>query len=91
MKRTDIKILIEAMHILSEGIQSEDGEANAAIAEAADRLQEQDYFIKRLLDVGDQLCVCADQFGYTSTDDPKWISRAEKAAYSWTKIKESKP
>ena len=91
MKRTDIKTLIEAMRIISEGIQSEGGVANAAIAEAADRLQEQDYFIKRLLDVGDELCVFADQFGYTSTDYPKWISRADKAAYSWNKLKESKP
>jgi len=91
MKRTDIKTLIEAMRIISEGIQSEGGVANAAIAEAADRLQEQDYFIKRLLDVGDELCVCADQFGYTSAEEPRWISRADKAVYSWNKIKESKP
>jgi len=53
MKRTDIKILIEAMRILSEGIQSEDGVANAAIAEAGQRLQEQDDYIKRLENEGD--------------------------------------
>lgn len=52
MKRTDIKILIEAMRILSEGIQSEDGVANAAIAEAGQRLQEQDDYIKRLENYG---------------------------------------
>jgi hypothetical protein len=91
MKRTDIKTLIEAMRILSEGIQSEDGVANAAIAEAADRLQEQDYFIKQLLNAGDELCACADQFGYTYTDDMEWIRRAYKAAFSWNKLKESKP
>jgi len=50
MKRTDIKILIEAMRILSEGIQSEDGVANAAIAEAGQRLQEQSNYIKLLED-----------------------------------------
>lgn len=48
MKRTDIKTLIEAMRIISEGIQSEDGVANAAIAEAADRLQEQNDYIEKL-------------------------------------------
>ena len=53
MKRTDIKILIEAMRILSEGIQSEDGVANAAIAEAGQRLQEQDDYINRLENEGD--------------------------------------
>ena len=53
MKRTDIKILIEAMRILSEGIQSEDGVANAAIAEAGQRLHEQDDYIKRLENEGD--------------------------------------
>jgi len=53
MKRTDIKILIEAMRILSEGIQSEDGVANAAIAEAGQRLQEQNDYIKRLENEGD--------------------------------------
>ena len=53
MKRTDIKTLIEAMRILSEGIQSEDGVANAAIAEAGLRLQEQNDYIKRLENEGD--------------------------------------
>lgn len=32
--------LIKALHILSEDIQSQDGVANAAIAEAAHRLEE---------------------------------------------------
>lgn len=53
MKRTDIKISIEAMRILSEGIQSEDGVANAAIAEAGQRLQEQDDYINELENEGD--------------------------------------
>jgi hypothetical protein len=38
--RTDTTILIKALRILSNDIQSEDGVANAAIAEAADRLEE---------------------------------------------------
>ena len=53
MKRTDIKILIEAMRILSEGIQSEDGVANAAISEAGQRLQEQNDYIEKLENEGD--------------------------------------
>ena len=38
--RTRTPILIAAMRLLSKEIQSEDGVANAAIAEAADRLEE---------------------------------------------------
>ncbi len=38
--KTDTKTLIEAMRILSCEIQSGDGVANAAIAEAANRLEE---------------------------------------------------
>ena len=40
MKRSSTKTLIKAMQILSKDIQSEDQVANAAISEAADRLQE---------------------------------------------------
>jgi ABC-type transporter Mla subunit MlaD len=40
-KRTDTATLIQAMRILARDIQSDDGVANAAIAEAADRLEEQ--------------------------------------------------
>lgn len=38
--KTDIKTLVSSLRILSRDIQSEDGVANAAIAEAADRLEE---------------------------------------------------
>jgi len=38
---TETKTIIEALRILARDIQSEDGVANAAIAEAADRLQKQ--------------------------------------------------
>ena len=40
MRRTDTETLIAAMRILSRDIRSGDGVANAAIAEAADRLDE---------------------------------------------------
>ena len=46
--RTQIEILVKAMHILANDIQSDDGVANAAIYEAAKRLEEQNQRIKRL-------------------------------------------
>ena len=39
--KTDTKTLIDALRILARDIDSEDGVANAAIAEAADRLEKQ--------------------------------------------------
>ena len=38
--KTDDYILIEALNILSKDIQSQDGVANACIAEAANRMKE---------------------------------------------------
>jgi hypothetical protein len=38
--RTDNDILISALRILADDIQSEDGVANACISEAADRIEE---------------------------------------------------
>ncbi len=46
--RTPIEILVKAMHILANDIQSDDGVANAAIYEAAQRLEEQNQRIKRM-------------------------------------------
>ena len=46
--RTSTETLIAAMHILSQDIQSEDGVANAAVAEAAERLAEQHMRIAQL-------------------------------------------
>lgn len=40
--KTETKVLIQALRILARDIQSGDGVANAAIAEAADRLEEMD-------------------------------------------------
>ncbi len=46
--RTSTETLIAAMRILSQDIQSEDGAANAAVAEAAERLAEQHMRIAQL-------------------------------------------
>lgn len=46
--RTDTETLIKAGHILARDIQSDDGVANAAIAEMADRLAELQAEVDRL-------------------------------------------
>ena len=46
--RISTETLIAAMHILATEIQSDDGAANAAIAEAAQRLAEQHMRIAQL-------------------------------------------
>ena len=46
--RTSTETLIAAMHILAKEIQSEDGAANAAVAEAGERLAEQHMRITQL-------------------------------------------
>lgn len=73
--QTHIDTLIKALRILSKDIQSEDGVANACIAEAAQRLEEQQEHIKRLEKAGDRMshsCVTID-------------------ADLWRKAKEAKP
>ena len=40
MKRTETATIISALRVLAVDIQSEDGVANSAIAEAADRMEE---------------------------------------------------
>ena len=45
---TETKVLHDALRVLARDIVSEDGAANVAIAEAADRLSEQATEIERL-------------------------------------------
>ena len=47
--QTSTKTLVSVLRILAQDIQSDDGVANAAIAEAADRLEFQDIQIRNLL------------------------------------------
>ena len=49
--------LINALRVLDSEIQSEDGVANAVVAEAATRLEEQQERIKRLEEVGDEVVI----------------------------------
>jgi predicted enzyme involved in methoxymalonyl-ACP biosynthesis len=90
MKRTDIKTLIEAMRIISEGIQSEDGVANAAIAEAGQRLKEQDDYINELEKAGGALSVCSDNLSCVSDSETLYLD-TQKTIEAWNKLKESKP
>ena len=53
--RTSTETLIAAMRILSQDIQSEDGVANAAVAEAAERLAEQHMRITQLEQENDDM------------------------------------
>ncbi len=46
--KTSTETLIAAMRMLSQDIQSDDGAANAAVAEAAERLAEQHMRIAQL-------------------------------------------
>jgi uncharacterized protein (UPF0212 family) len=63
------------MHILATEIQSEDGAANAAVAEAGERLAEQHMRIKRLEEAGDALANNHNPFTFID----------------WNKAKEAKP
>jgi hypothetical protein len=49
--RSSTEAIISALRILARDIQSEDGVANAAIAEAADRLEEYHGLITRYLSI----------------------------------------
>ena len=53
--RTSTETLIAAMRILSSDIQSDDGVANAAVAEAAERLAEQHMRITKLEQENDSM------------------------------------
>lgn len=52
---TETKVLHDALRVLARDIVSEDGAANVAIAEAADRLSEQAKEIERLREINSHL------------------------------------
>ena len=41
--------------------------------------------IKRLEELGKELRECAGQLGWTSSDDSRWIQRAEAVVKAWDK------
>ena len=67
-RKTDTKTLLKAMRILARDIQSDDGVANGAISEAADRMEELQAERDRLRD----LLNCAVEWvGDRGYDDPE--------------------
>jgi hypothetical protein len=73
--RTSTETLIAAMRILSQDIQSDDGVANAAVAEAGERLAEQHMRITQLERENDALradLLLWDKagIGFTTEDKP---------------------
>jgi len=60
MRKSDTKTIIGAMRILSREIYCKDGVATAAIAEAADRLEELEAQLKEAQDYADKLVAHKD-------------------------------
>jgi hypothetical protein len=86
--KTSTETLIAAMRIFSRDIISDDGVTNAFIAEAAQRLEEQQDRIKRLEEAGDAL-------EYISVilegeEDPNGFEKLLIAQREWRKAKEAK-
>jgi cbb3-type cytochrome oxidase cytochrome c subunit len=84
---TPTETLIKALRILASDIQSEDGVANAAILEAAQRMEEMNERIKRLEKLGRELyetvgCGCGMSGPCRSCRD---------ATDKWDEYKEAKP
>lgn len=77
------------MRILANDIQSEDGVANAAISEAADRLEEQERElaaanerINRMVEAGDQMASCYEDIlidAYDKDQIAAWRKAKEAA------------
>ena len=74
--KTPTEKLVAALHALATDIQSDDGVANAAIYEAAHRLEEQNQRIKRL----EEAC------GEMVSEEDTYIR-----LQTWRKAKEAKP
>lgn len=81
---TSTEKLVMAMRVLAAEIQSDDGVANAAIYEAALRLEQQNDKIKRLEEAGDAMA---------SAWDKEWLTEADIEAIidDWHGAKEAKP
>ena len=57
----------------------------AKVAQLYEGAEEQKQRIKRLEKLGHELRECASQLGWTSSDDSRWIERAESAVKAWDK------
>ena len=79
--KNSTRSLINALRVLDSEIQSDDGVANAVIAEAAQRLEEQQERIKRLEEAGDAMC----------SEFKAFCPLGSKTRDKWRKAKEAKP
>lgn len=55
------------------------------LSHARHHIQNAQKRIKRLEELGKELRECANQIGYTSSDEIKWIKRAGLAVKAWDK------
>ena len=78
-RKTDTKTLFKAMRILARDIQSDDGVANGAISEAADRIEELQAQRDRLREVLKELVFLIDHNQYFYDEEPTEMKRARKA------------
>lgn len=98
---TPTETLVSAMRALANDIQSEDGVANAAIHEAAQRLEEQQDRIKRLEEAVDAYRTAYTPDGHVAphdcfatgpkTGDPIQDLIACPGCWAERKVKEAKP
>jgi len=87
--RSDTETLIKALEILARDIQSEDGVANAAIAEAAQRLKEfnndwhqpelcNEKYDKLVVESNDWEELCEDMYDYIFASEKSGEIKLEK-------------
>ncbi len=74
--RSKTTTLIQAMRILAADIQSEDGVANAAIAEAADRMEELLELVDGAYDVVESMH--PDDSPYNAQWKTNWLEKARE-------------
>ena len=87
--RTSTETLVFAMRALTNNIQSEDGVANAAIHEAAQRLEEQQERLQRLEEAGDFLSHYLREMPYASS----YLAQIDERILrinNWREAKEAK-
>ena len=80
-KKTNTKTLIEAMRILARDIQSDDGVANGAISEAADRMEELQAQRDRLREALEFAEKRSKQIGETSNDYYERLAEEFRTTY----------
>lgn len=84
--KSSTRSLINALRVLDSEIQSEDGVANAVVAEAANRLEEQQERMNRLEDAGDSI---VDWILYNRSHLEGFD--VDSALIEWRQAKEDKP